>query len=68
MLSEMNKVCSDWKPRDRNQFIEQLEAQRQRTVSISEKVNYYFQEVLMDLNAHKSDYKNWVELAVSFDK
>lgn len=68
MLSEMNKVCSDWKPRDRNQFIEQLEVQRERTVSTSEKVNYYFQEVLMDLNAHKSDYKNWVELAVSFDK
>ena len=68
ILMYMNKICSDWKPSERDQFKKNLRIQRGRSGSSTESAGYYFQEVLMELTAHKSDYKNWVELAVSFDK
>lgn len=68
ILHEMNTTCSDWKPREKDQLREQLELQGERVGTTSEKLSHYFQKVLLDLTAHKNDYKNWVELAVSFDK
>lgn len=70
ILSNMNKVCSPWNQREKNRFIDNLEESLSFSSSpnLTERASKEYQIRLMNLKAYKSDYKNWVELAVSFDK
>ncbi|MFG0454372.1 KAP family P-loop NTPase fold protein [Shewanella mangrovisoli] len=68
LLAEMNKMCSSWKARDRIRFENQLDDKYSNSASYPVRVDCNRQEKLLNLSASKSDYKNWVELAVSFDK
>ncbi|MFB2673820.1 P-loop NTPase fold protein [Shewanella xiamenensis] len=70
ILSIMNKVCSPWNQREKDKFIDNLEGALYSSSSpnLTVRANKLYQISLMSLKANKSDYKNWVELAVSFDK
>ncbi|NMD51222.1 NTPase [Shewanella sp. DNRA4] len=70
ILSNMNKACSPWNQREKDRFIDNLEESlySSSSPSLPERASKGYQIRLMNLNAYKSDYKNWVELAVSFDK
>lgn len=68
LLAEMNKMCSSWNVRDRTRFENQLDDKYRNTASYPVRVDCNRQEQLLNLSASKMDYKNWVELAVSFDK
>jgi hypothetical protein len=72
ILSNMNKVCSPWNQREKDKFIGNLEdslySSSSSSPNLTERANKVYQIRLMNLKANKSDYKNWVELAVSFDE
>ena len=61
-------MCSSWNARDRTRFENQLDDKYRNTASYPVRVDCNRQEQLLNLSASKMDYKNWVELAVSFDK
>ncbi|WP_173497820.1 P-loop NTPase fold protein [Shewanella sp. ISTPL2] len=68
LLAEMNKMCSNWIPRDKSMYIKHLDEKHEKSISYFDKIDCYRQEQLLNLSASKTDYKNWVELAVSFDE
>ncbi|MBY6196238.1 P-loop NTPase fold protein [Vibrio hangzhouensis] len=67
VLKDMQKFCSPWKNREKEDFINQLERQFEQNTSRENRVNCRLQTILLELTASKVDYRNWVELAVSFD-
>ncbi|MBW0279565.1 KAP family P-loop NTPase fold protein [Shewanella xiamenensis] len=64
VLSDMNSLCLE----DRNEILESLNYDYHRVSNHTEKVFLLYKIDLLKLSANKIDYKNWVELAVSFDK
>ncbi|EGA63911.1 KAP family P-loop NTPase fold protein [Vibrio brasiliensis] len=68
ILNDMHKFCSPWKNREKTDFINQLARQSEQNAAWEHRVKCHMQEVLVELSASKADYKNWVELAVSFDE
>ncbi|GLR34331.1 hypothetical protein [Shewanella decolorationis] len=64
ILSDMNKFCVD----DRKEMFESLSYDYQITTNHTEKNFLLYKIGLIKLSANKIDYKNWVELAVSFDQ
>ncbi|GCF88584.1 KAP family P-loop NTPase fold protein [Shewanella sp. M-Br] len=68
LLAEMNKMCSNWIPRDKSMYIKHLDEKHGKSISYFDKIDCHRQEQLLNLSASKTDYKNWVELAVSFDE
>lgn len=68
ILKVMNKMCSDWKPKDKSVFFDELVHQYEQSISKNTEYRVRLDEALLTLTAHKKDYRNWVELAVSFDE
>lgn len=64
VLSDMNSLCLE----DRKEILESLNYNCQRIKNQTERVLLLYKIDLLKLSANKIDYKNWVELAVSFDK
>ena len=58
ILKEMNKICSDWQARDRWHFENNLEKNNTSSTSRNSEYKTYYQQTLLELTAHKNDYKN----------
>ncbi|WP_116870646.1 KAP family P-loop NTPase fold protein [Vibrio splendidus] len=67
LLTEMHEACSPWSDAERSNFLNGLDRQSKQNRTHQANVRFKMQRILIDLTATKNDYKNWVELAVSFD-
>lgn len=68
ILNDMNKICSEWSLNGKSFFADGLRKERQRATARNVQFSVHYKEALLELTAQKQDYRNWVELAVSFDE
>lgn len=68
ILNDMNKICSEWSLNGKSFFADELKKERQRATARNVQFSVHYKEALLELTAQKQDYRNWVELAVSFDE
>ena len=67
LLSDMHEACTPWSENEHSSFIFNLKQQFQRSREHQTDIRLRMQGTFIELKATKNDYKNWVELAVSFD-
>ncbi|MEZ9178135.1 KAP family P-loop NTPase fold protein [Vibrio kanaloae] len=67
ILTEMHKYCTPWESRKKEEFLEKVERETDLDQTQVNLVICDIKEHWVNLTATKTDYKNWVELAVSFD-
>lgn len=68
ILTEMNVFTLPWEGRTAHEFLQGLDVTFTRSRSQSELMRTMQKQFYYDLTAKKLDYKNWVELAVSFEE
>ncbi|MFS1898880.1 P-loop NTPase fold protein [Vibrio cyclitrophicus] len=67
ILSDMHNNCTPWASREKEDLLDLIERSREKNRNQINLIHCDLRELLVNLSATKSDYKNWVELAVSFD-
>lgn len=67
ILGDMHNNCTPWVSREKEDLLDLIELSREKNRNQINLINCDLRELLVNLSATKSDYKNWVELAISFD-
>ncbi|OMO22311.1 KAP-like P-loop domain-containing protein [Vibrio crassostreae] len=67
LLGDMNQCCTYWQQGQKREYIRDLNNNSMQSYSVNIKSYNLLKERWVNLTATKTDYKNWVELAVSFD-
>ncbi|MCG9603534.1 KAP family NTPase [Vibrio alginolyticus] len=67
ILDQMNTYCMPWIQKDKDDYLTSLDESSKQNNNHRFKVGNYLKSCWVNLAATKTDYKNWVELAVSFD-
>lgn len=67
LLAMMNKYSLEWSSVETNQESQSLRRSGSEQSPANQQAKLFMQQQLLDLEAKKKDYIEWVELAVSFD-
>ncbi|KKA43468.1 P-loop NTPase fold protein [Salinivibrio sp. KP-1] len=68
LLETANMACSEYDNAKKTENYEWLELSVPDPSGYEDSIKISFQQSLFNLKATKADYKNWVELAISFDQ